>query len=48
MNILFKTKYERKISICDINKHKATRITVDIDKKIKFTVTFQPKSSCKL
>ena len=35
MNILFKTKYDRKRIICDRNKRKATRITVEIDKTNK-------------
>ena len=35
MNILIKTKDERKISRCDRNIHKAMRIPVDIHQKIK-------------
>ena len=35
INMLFKTKDERKIIRCDRNKHKAMRITVYIHKRIK-------------
>ena len=49
MNMLFKTKDERKISRCDRNIHKAMRIPVDIHEwNKKFTVTVQPKNACKL
>ena len=47
MNMLFKTKDEIKRRRCYINIHKAMRIPVDINEK-KFTVTVQPKNSCKL
>ena len=48
MNMLFKTKYERKRRIRDRNIHKSTRITVGIHETIKkFTVTVQPKNACK-
>ena len=49
MNILFKTKYERKIKRCDRNVQKAMIIPVDIhETNKKFPVTGQPKNACKL
>ena len=48
-NMLFKTKYERKLSISDKKTHKATRITIEIhERNKKFTVAVQPKNACKL
>ena len=49
MNLLFKTNDERKRRICDRNIHKAMIIPVEIHEINKeFTVTIQPKQSCKL
>ena len=49
MNMLFKTKAVRKIRRRDRKRHKAMVIPVDIhEQNKKFTVTVQPKSSCKL
>ena len=48
MNILFKTKDVRKRKLCDRKIHKAMRIPIDIhETNKKFTVTVQPKNSCK-
>ena len=49
MNILFKTKDETKRIIFDKNIHKDIRVHFDIHKtNKKFTVTVQPKNTCKL
>ena len=49
MGMLFKTKNERKISICDKDTHKARNIPVDIHQTNKrLYVIVQSKYACKL
>ena len=49
MNMLFKTRYERKSRRCDKIIHKAMRIPVDIhERNLKICVTVQLKHLCKL